>query len=155
MSAQISPYRCLFQASIGGLGLVENEHLIRFTSRSDEISALLSGALSLTRAELFLGADSLEGDETEEDKRWRENFFGDSASYSKELFRKKRNAILASSYVSCWHRISTCSEIERLGEDFLGKKEFQFAITTSVERVLSSILPPDGTPMWLDFFGVR
>ena len=149
--------KCIFFPSIGGTGLSENERLIRFIGHPDELKALLNGGLSLTRAGEF--PDKQEAARTAADDQWVTNFFGSPSDFKRRQIEAQRQAILASAYVSCWHRLSQDSDLPKLAEEYTGC--FSCAVTTSIRRVQSSIPAPDmtsnpdGTVNFLNLFNVR
>lgn len=143
----------LFRPAIGGTGLQEDERLIRFIGHTDELYALLRGGLSLTKARDF--KDTLEAAGTEADDQWITSFFGSQANWRRKRFEENRQTILATSYISCWHRLSADSNLLRLAEEYLQHQDFKCAIITSVKSILSSIYLPDGTGLHLDLFPVR
>jgi hypothetical protein len=69
--------KCIFSPAIGGTGLQEDERLIRFIGHPDELSALLNGGLSLTKAGYF--PDNREAAGTAADDQWITTFFGSQA----------------------------------------------------------------------------
>lgn len=147
-----SVIKCIFKCQLGGLGLQGNERLIRFIGNIDEMKSLVNGAISLTQARKF--TDSLECALTTADYQWWANFYCEIAGPMQEKSSDIREAMLATAYVSCWHRLSIGSDLIRLAEEYTSK-DFQCAVTTSIERVFSSMPVSDGTAMWLDLFNVR
>jgi hypothetical protein len=146
------PVACLRPFSaIGGLGFSPDEHLIRFIGHPDELRSILHGRLSLTQALGF--SDRLEAARTEADRRWTEQFFGQSSGYRSAQQQTRREAMLATAYVSCWHRLTLTSDIERLADEYL-TSGFKCVVRTTVMRIRQSLPPPDGTPYYLDVFPV-
>lgn len=141
----------LHSFAIGGLGLSPDEHLIRFIGHPDELRGILLGSLSLSQALGF--PDRLEAARTEADRRWTEQFYGQSSGYRLAQQQTRRDAILATAFVSCWHRLTLTSDIERLAVEYLTSC-FKCVVRTTVMRIRQSLPPPDGAPYWLDVFPV-
>lgn len=146
------PITYIFMPALGGTGLQGDERLIRFIGHPDELSSLLKGGLSLTQAITF--DDKLEAVWTDADDQWISTFFGKRADWERSRIVEKRKAMLATAYLSCWHRLSGVSDLQQLAKKYT-PDDFCCAVTTSVERVLSSIIVRAGATMWLEFFPVR
>lgn len=147
----------MLRESFGGTGLKSDERLVRFIGHPDELKALLAGGLSLTQARGFLAGakgDKQEAERTEADYRWISDFYGSIAELMRKRLNKNREAVLATAYVSCWHRLSKDSDLVRLAKEYT-PNDFKCAVTTSIDRVRLSTFTQEGLTMWLDLFKIR
>jgi hypothetical protein len=146
--------KCSFPFGIVGRGVEVDESLLRIMTHPLELKALLEGGLSMTQARSF--SDQLEAKQTQGDDLWISAFYGDQANSRREWFENRRQDELATAYVSCWHRLSASSDLTRLTNEYKSKdSNFQCAVRTSVQSLSGAFFPPDGTPLFMEFFAVR
>jgi hypothetical protein len=149
---------CIVNAEFGGLGIHTDQPLLRVIGSLVELSELLAGRLSFTRASDF--ADQLEAFPTIGEVRSQEDWWGTSWSFAKRRLDRKLDDIRAETHVSCWHQLTKKSELRRLLDSYTSsngeEKDFWCVVGTSavpLRTSLDSSMPKE--PWYIDFGRVR
>lgn len=142
----------IFFPSIGGLGFDPDEKLLRFIGAFEEAAAFAEGRLSLTRVGCF--KDFQEGQRTDADYAWMREFFGANHHSAITKIENRRHRMRHEAFVSCWHRFSATSDLQRIESEYVGNKDFCCVALSSVRSVLNSGFHPGGPFCSLDFFPV-